>query len=224
MNTSIFKKLFPQNEPLNLLIEHALLLDDSIKILKPMFELYFNDENIDKYSSVICTNESRADDVKFKIREIIATGIKIPFDKSDFLDYLSMQENLIDLTKDIAKKLSLNRVKLGENLTAEFFVLLDEVIKAVDYLESAIRSLKSLLYFSFSAKESDIEKEEIFMVERLESSVDKKSIEIAKKLYSMKNDINPVDLYFIESVLIILSKMGDYAENGAELLLRFIKG
>jgi len=35
--------------------------------------------------------------------------------------------------------------------------------------------------------------------------------------------MNPVDLLFIESVILILSEMGDYAENAAELLLNFIK-
>ncbi|MBN1150303.1 DUF47 family protein [candidate division WOR-3 bacterium] len=223
MNTSIFKKLFPQSEPLNLLVEHAQLLEESIKHLKPMFEKYFAGESIEEHSAVICTNESRADDLKFNIREIISSGIKIPFDKSDFLDYLCMQETLIDQTKDIAKKLSLNRVTLEKKLIADIFELLDEVIKAVDYLENAIRTLKPLVYFSFSSKESEIEKEEVFKVEKIESLVDKKSIEIAKILYTKKHEIQPVDFYFIESVLIILSKMGDYAENGAELLLRFIK-
>ncbi len=223
MNSSIFKKLFPQSEPLNLLIEHALLLEEAIKLLNPMFQNYFSGGEIHEYSSQICILESRADDIKFKIREIIASGIKIPFDKSDFLDYLSMQETLIDQAKDLARKISLNKVSLSRELTEDFFNLLDEVIKTVDYLENAIRALKPLLYFSFSSKDSEQEREEIFMVEKLESSVDKKSIAIAKKLYSMKNEIHPVDLYFMESILIILSKMGDFAENGAELLLRFIK-
>ncbi|MBN1620165.1 DUF47 family protein [candidate division WOR-3 bacterium] len=223
MNSSIFKKLFPQSEPLNLLIEHAQLLEEAIKLLNPMFQNYFSGSETYEYSSQICMLESRADDIKFKIREIIASGIKIPFDKSDFLDYLSMQETLIDQAKDLARKISLNKVSLSRELTEDFFNLLDEVIKTVDYLENAIRALKPLLYFSFSSKDSDQEREEIFMVEKLESSVDKKSIAIAKKLYSMKDEIHPVDLYFMESILLILSKMGDFAENGAELLLRFIK-
>ncbi len=223
MSSSIFKKLFPQNEPLKLLIEHALLLEDAVKILKPMFESYFKNDNIDLHVNKICILESRADDIKFQIRKIIGTGIKIPFEKSDFLDYLHNQEHLIDCTKDLAKKLSLNRVILDKNIIDELFILIDEVILLIDYLENAIRSMKSLLYFSFSDKESNAEKEEIMLVEKSESKVDNLSIEIAKKLYLQKNKMNPIDLIFIENVILILSEMGDYAENAAELLLNFIR-
>lgn len=223
MTSSIFKKLFPQNEPLSLLIEHALILEESVKLLKPLFESYFNQQDISPHANKISRLESQADDIKFKIRKSIASGIRIPFDKADFLDYLHNQEHLIDCSKDIAKKLSINQVILDQQLTEKIMELVDEVITLIDYLENAIKAVKSVVYFSFSNKSTEQEKEEIATVERYESKVDKHSLKIARNLYQFKDELNPVDLIFIESVLLILSEMGDYAENAADLLLSFIK-
>jgi len=222
MTNLIFRKLFPQNTPLKLLIEQSLILEDAVKLLKPLFEAYFNNKDTATFARKIYIYESKADDVKFKIRKIFAKGVRIPFDKIDFLEYMNCQETLIDCTKDIAKKLSLNKVIAKEGIIRSFLELVDEVILLIDYLENAIRELKSVVYFSFSDKEKQCERKEINLVTKSESKIDKLAHQLGKQLYKEKKNMNAVDLIFIESLILELSKMGDEAENAAELLLSFI--
>lgn len=224
MGTAFFKKMFPKESPIKLLIEHAIILEDVTKKVKILVEKYFNDEDISELVEDISRQESKADDLKFEIRKILAESVRTPFAIKDILDYLNYQETLVDYMEDIAKKLSLNKIEgLDEEVKSDFLELVQEVVNSIDFLENMVSEMKKIIDASFATKFLKEEQEESLRIEAIEGNVDKISLRIGKWIYSKKKEMNPIDLIFFRELVLIFVKVTDIAENTAELLSAFVK-
>ena len=224
MRSSFLLKMFPKESPIQSLIDHAGLLETAVKKLPGLIEDYFNGKEISATVKEISSIESQADDLKFKIREMLSTTVRTPFAVKDILDYLHLQDSLIDSTEDIAKKLCLNKVEgLDDHIKGLTIQLVNQVTKSVDFLEDMMREVKAVISSSFAQRVLKEEAKGVIKIEDIENEVDNLSLEIGKWLYSKKYEMNPVDLIFFRETIRIMVKMTDTAENTAELMHAFIK-
>ena len=224
MIRSLFKMLFPKETPLSLLIEHAEILEVMLQKNRILIEKYLNNEDIEDLVVEISKLESKADDLKCEIREMLSKNIKTPFAIKDMLDYLNYQEKLIDYFEDIAKKLSLNRIEgLDDEAKSLFLELLSEVELSVKSFIDMIKEVKKMVDYSFTDKLIQIEEEEQKKVESVEGKVDRISLKLGKWIYSKKKELNPMDLIFFRELILLLVRITDVAENTSELINVFIK-
>ncbi|TYB30857.1 MAG: DUF47 family protein [Candidatus Mcinerneyibacterium aminivorans] len=224
MQGSFISELFPKHTPMELLIEHAKILSEVTKDVKPLVEKYFNHEDIGELVDRISDKESKADKIKFKLRKMFHKRIKTPYTAKDLLEYLHKQDFLIDSIEDISKKLSLNRIDgLDEEVQTLFLELVDVIIKAMGYLEEMTENAKKAINTSFAKKVLDAEESDSVRIEDLEGEVDKLSLKIGKWIYSHKNKLNPIDLIFFRELVLLFVEIADEAENTAELLNALIK-
>jgi len=223
MGVSFFKNMFVKETPIKLLIEHAKILEDVCKTATELVKDYFNGKDISEKVKYISDQESKADDLKFDIRKLIAKNYKTPYSASDVLNYLHNQETLVDLFEDVAKKLSLNKLDLQDDKIIEKFMeLVKQAEKSVDFLENMARELQKVIDTSYANRYVKREKKEITKVEDIEGEADKISLELGKWIYSQKNNINPIDLIFFRELILIFVKITDVAENTAEVLYAFL--
>lgn len=224
MGVTFFKKMFITTTPLQLLIEHAKILEDVSNVTIQMVKDYFEGKDIADAVKYISDEESKADDIKFQIRKVLAKNYKMPYAVSDFLNYLHNQETLVDIFEDIAKKLSLNRIEnLDKAVIENFMELVYQAQKAINFLEDMIEELKIIIDTSFAKKYVKQEKKEILKVENIEGKADKISLELGKWIYSQKKVMNPIDLIFFRELVLKFVRITDIAENTAETLYAFIK-
>jgi predicted phosphate transport protein (TIGR00153 family) len=223
MGVSFFKNMFVKETPIKLLIEHAKILEDVCKTATELVNDYFKGKDISEKVKYISDQESKADDLKFDIRKLIAKNYKTPYSASDVLNYLHNQETLVDLFEDVAKKLSLNKLDLQDDKIIEKFMeLVKQAEKSVDFLENMVRELQKVIDTSYANRYVKREKKEISKVEDIEGEADKISLELGKWIYSQKNNINPIDLIFFRELILIFVKITDVAENTAEVLYAFL--
>ncbi len=221
---SLLSDLFPKDAPLKLLIQHADVLDELAKLLVPLTEKYFNGENIDEMVAYICKREHEADELKFKLRNVLKSSVKVPFAIKGMLDYLHYQDDLIDAIEDIALKMSMNRVEgFDHEIQAKFLEIVRQVEHSMDILQDMVCDLKKILDSSFASKMLQREERDYAEIDKIENIVDELSIEIGKWIYSKKTVINPIDLLFFREMVEILGNMTDTAENTAEILRAFLK-
>lgn len=224
MKSSFFLKMFPKESPIQSLIEHAALLEKAANLLPGLMRDYFDGKSIEETVRTISDLESQADEIKFKIRKMLSSTVRTPFAVKDILDYLHLQDSLIDSVEDIAKKLCLNKVEgLDDHVKGLTLELVDQVKDSIDFLEDMMREVKSVISSSFAEKVLEKEGRGVIKIEDIEFNVDKLSIDIGKWLYSKKYEMNPVDLIFFRETVRIMVKMTDTAENTAELMHAFLK-
>lgn len=221
----VVSELLPKDTPIQLIIEHGEILVEVSNVMEELVATYFEHKDISALVTFISDKESDADEIKFKLRKMLDKHIKVPFPKPTLLQAIHLQDDIIDMIEDIAKRMSMNYLEfeLNKNVRRDFIHLVREVKKILDYLEEAIVELKNVLASAFSKRERRKEEKEIVRIEELESQIDELTLKIGKWTYSKKNKYNSLDLIFFNDLVIIFSKIGDKAENLAELLRSFTR-
>jgi len=224
MFKSFLSDMFPQDTPLKLLIQHADILDELGKKLLPLTESYFKGEDISDMVAYICKREHEADEIKFKLRNVLKSSVKVPFAIKGMLDYLHYQDDLIDAIEDIGLKMSMNRVEgLDDDIKAKFIEMVKQVDRSVDLLQDMVRDLKKIIDSSFAETVMQREERDYEEIDKIENVVDELSLEIGKWMYANKKKLNAIDLIFFREMVEILGNMTDKAENTAEILRAFLK-
>jgi len=178
---------------------------------------YLDNNSVFEESKKVDTLEDKADHIKLQLRDIYGKLKWTYFNKSDFLDILHNIDSIIDLTDDVVKMLTMNTIDvIPDDVKSDILGLANVVVKSVQHMNETILKLKTVVESSFSAKEIKLEDEKVEIVEVEETSSDKIGIEIGRKLFSKKHEMNPVDIMFLNSVVILLMRIEDRAKNAAE--------
>jgi len=218
--TRFIGKMFPKKSPVELLREHAQTTKKASEFILPTLEAFLseNTEVLSTISKRVDQLERNADDLKVQIRESYSKLKFVYFDRVDVLTILQQEDAVIDAIDDFAKYVMLNTLEkpLDEELANLLFQLAGEASRAIDVMFKSVEGLILVVESSFSPKSLQDEEKEALEVEDLEASTDKTSIEIGKRLFSMKNSIHPVDLFFLEKVVRLLARIADHAENVVE--------
>lgn len=218
--TRFIGKMFPKKSPVELLREHAQTTKKASEFILPTLEAFLseNTEALSTISKRVDQLERNADDLKVQIRESYSKLKFVYFDRVDVLTILQQEDAVIDAIDDFAKYVMLNTLEkpLDEELANLLFQLAGEASRAIDVMFKSVEGLILVVESSFSPKSLQDEEKEALEVEDLEASTDKTSIEIGKRLFSMKNSIHPVDLFFLEKVVRLLARIADHAENVVE--------
>ena len=214
---NIFQKLIPYRSPLELLSEHSALCVEASEIMESALKNYLDNNSVFEESKKVDTLEDKADHIKLQLRDIYGKLKWTYFNKSDFLDILHNIDSIIDLTDDVVKMLTMNTIDvIPDDVKSDILGLANVVVKSVQHMNETILKLKIVVESSFSAKEIKLEDEKVEIVEVEETSSDKIGIEIGRKLFSKKHEMNPVDIMFLNSVVILLMRIEDRAKNAAE--------
>ncbi|MCX7654539.1 MAG: DUF47 family protein [Fervidobacterium sp.] len=214
---NIFNKLIPYKSPLELLLEHSKLCVEASQIMRQAFEKYFEGQNVEELSKQIDKLEDDADRIKIRVREIYAKLKWTYFSKTDFLDILHNMDSIIDLVDDVLKMLTMNNVnEVPTDVRNDILMLVKLVSESVEHMNETAQELRTIVESAFSPKEIRSEDERINLVEKEEHSSDILGLTIGKKLFAKKFELNPVDIVFLNSVVVLLMRIEDRAKNIVE--------
>jgi predicted phosphate transport protein (TIGR00153 family) len=222
---SFFTNFFPKETPIKLLIEHAKILEDVSKVMPDLVIKYLDWQDISELVTFIVNKENEADDIKMKLRNLLTQNVKVPFSKSELIYAMHLQDDVIDLMKDVARKMSLNSLDfiLEKKAREDFLELVQEAMKAVEHLEDEISALDVILVSAFSKRARKKGEKDITKIEALEHKIDKIALKLGRWSYSMKNKLNPIDLLFFNELVQLFSEIADVAENLAQMIRSFTR-
>ncbi len=216
--TRFVGKMFPKQSPLKLLYEHAIVTHNAAQFIIPALNSYFDNQSIDQMCTQVDILEDKADELKVMIRESYSKLKFVYFDRVDILTILHEEDAVIDAVDDFLKSLTLNKLEkpLTKDLKDLLFELAQNSFDSVHMMTMAVEDLLTLVESSFSPSIASEEDKLTAKVETDESRTDRVSLQLGKKIYSMKNSMHPVDLYFLEKLAGLLTRIADHAENVAE--------
>ncbi|PLV59014.1 DUF47 domain-containing protein [Thermotoga sp. KOL6] len=208
------EKMIPEESPLQLLINLSRRGEAAVVLLKSAVEAYLRGEFGEGYIGRVIELERDADQLKSKLKKIYHRIKYAYFERDDFLYIVHKADEILDIVRDIIIMLDMNKVEeIPEEVRNSFVNLVDSVLDTVRETVEAIEQLRILAETDFSPIEKEKEKREIFDVSMEEREVDTISRSIGKKLYSLKNSMNPVDLIFLNKVARLISKIADQGKD-----------
>ncbi|MDK2886372.1 MAG: uncharacterized protein PWP54_930 [Thermosipho sp. (in: thermotogales)] len=217
-------RLFPEVSPTKLLSEHAELCLKSGKLIPEILDSYFDGKDVLNFSNDIDKFESQADKVKTRLREIYTKLKWSYFDRIDALQIIHNQDSIIDAIDDFVKVLTMNQVEnCPEEIVDKIKKLGNVVFESINLMKTSVDELKVVVESDFSPNEISKEDSITYSVEADESSTDQLGIEIGRLLFKQKNNLNPVDIIFLNNVVILLMKISDRAENVVERIRMIIR-
>lgn len=217
-------RLFPEVSPTKLLSEHAEYCKKSGLLVPQILDDYFKGKDILEYSNEIDRYESKADEVKTRLREIYTKLRWSYFDRIDALEIVHNQDSIIDAVDDFVKILTMNQVERCPDEVVDKIKEMGNYVSAViEFMKKSVDELRIVVESDFSPSEIKREDNLTYDVEKDESSTDALGITIGRMLYSQKNDMNPVDIVFLNSVVVLMMKIADRAENVVERIRMIIR-
>lgn len=214
---NIFQRLIPYQSPLELLFKHATLCTEAAQIMKKSVSEYLDGATVDDKSAEIDALEHDADQIKLQIRELFNKLKWTYFSRVDFFELLHNMDSIIDTTDDVLKMLTMNTVEnIPEDIKTDIRKLTNLVAESVQHMYESIEKLKMVAESAFAPKELENEDERVHVVEKEETSSDTIGIEIGRKLFKKKREMNPVDIMFLNNVVILLTHTEDKAKNVVE--------
>lgn len=177
---------------------------------------------VEEISKLIMKLEHEADKIKDDIRTHMKQSIFLPVDKKDFMHLLSAQDDIADAVEDLAVLLRIKNLHAPEIVKAPLLELVNHVIKTAYAGCDLILELEALLESSFGGAEAEKVEKATQVLGTLEWEADQKQFQIAKKLFSLGNEIDAADLFLWNEVIKKLGAVADKTEQIGKTLRIFL--
>ena len=223
--STIFQRILPEKTIISLIEQHASYLIEASKYIKKALNNYMDRIDDDDLIESLSSIERKADGIKNEFRDLLRKALKLSFEREDLLEFIHIQDNVIDSLEDFGKLISLNllEISITEDIKTLLFELVDEVIKSIDEYYILISNLEKTLYLSYSKKIIEKQIEIINNLSDIEHKIDLISLKLGKWAFSRKNELNAIDIIHFNNLVIILSKIPNMIARLADKILDFLK-
>ncbi|NHW24167.1 MAG: TIGR00153 family protein [Archaeoglobales archaeon] len=211
--------------PFPTLVKHAVLCGRAVGILQKQFEAYENkDFNVvEKYRDEIDELESQADELKEEVRTHVTRSMILPIDRQDLLEFMRVQDEIINNCEHVGHMLTFRKVKLGVNIAGDFKILLAKIMECVNEYERMVEHINTLIETSFDKKEIQTILEIIQEVESLEHECDQVQIKLHTLLFN-SNELNPLDVLLMDTWVVHLGYIANATARAADRFRLMILG
>ena len=195
-----------------------------ICLLPPLLEaLYRKDKaQLSEYAAEIIRLESEADEIKNIFRLKMPNTLLLPVDREDLLRLMSDQDNLADITEEIAKIVLYRDMTVPDAIKEHIDELLEGTMEISASAKDMIEQLDELLQVGFRGREQKKVEEMIAGVRRKEHNIDSIMHRTRRALFENEQQLDPVSTVFWYQLIDLLGTISDQAENVADRLLLFI--
>jgi predicted phosphate transport protein (TIGR00153 family) len=173
-------------------------------------------KTFEEFRQEVAKLESEADAIKRNIRGDLPKRAMLPLDKFELLMYLTEQDHVIDAMEDTLDWISYrSEPGIPKELEKDFLHLIDVVIDPVEDLSKMV--FKARRFFKrFSEKQRVKIKDIVRNLSRQEHEADKVEDMIKEKVLNMK--IDPVTVFHLFRLAIIIGSIADHAENAGDMM------
>ncbi|MCJ8299202.1 MAG: TIGR00153 family protein [Pseudomonadales bacterium] len=208
--------------PFKPLLQHILQIKACVELLIPFFEAANHQQwsQAQDIRTEIIKLENRADKLKRDIRLSLPTGLFLPVARVDLLELVSVQDHMANSAKDISGVIIGRRLQIPLPIQNTFMTYLALCIDATKQATQAISELNYLLESSFSGPEVTFVQGLIRQLDTTERETDGLQVKLRAQLYVLEDQLNPIDVMFLYTIMVWVGDLADTAEKvGARLEL-----
>ncbi len=211
--------------PFEDLHRHAELCGIAVEKLIEQFQASVDGdlERVKSLEKEIDSMEYQADKIKHEIRGNVTKSLLMPVDRQDLLQFLKVQDSIIDNTEHVAHMLAYREFTVDGEIWELIMKLLNKIEETVKEYEKLVDHMKKLIATSFSKKEIKDTLEHVPVVEELEHQCDKIQIEIHKRIFSSKHD-NTLELLLLNEIIVKLGEIANSSARAADSFRSMILG
>lgn len=210
------------SSPVSPLQKHMSKVYACASELVPLFNAVINEDwaEVEKRQQLISSLEQDADVLKKELRLNLPKGLFMPVSRQDLLEVLLMQDRIANMAKDIAGTIVGRRMVLPEIIHEDYIRFVTRCVAACKQARKAINEFDELVETGFSGQEIKIVTEMITKLDSIESETDNLQAEIRYEIFSIENDLRPIEVMFLYKVIEMTGDVADCAQNvGSRLQL-----
>lgn len=213
-----------RTSPFKPIQEHMRTVFSCICFIPPLLDaLYRQDkEQISEFAEEIIRLESEADEIKHRFRLNMPNTLLLPVDREDLLRLISDQDQLADLSEEIAKVLLYRDMVVPHALKEVIDELLEATMEISAAAKDMIEQLDELLQVGFRGREQEKVTAMIAGVRRKEHNIDNIMHRTRRTLFENEQQLDPVSVIFWYQLIDHLGSISDQTENVADRLLLFL--
>lgn len=164
--------------------------------------------------------EHAADDLKTQLRSNLPGSLMLPVDRSDLLVMVSQQDEIANITKDIAGIMLGRKMHIPEVISALMTTYLNVSIETAGQAVKTVNEMDELLEMGFKGRVLEVVEKLIQELNRLEHENDELQIQVRAALFTIEKDLPPVDVMFLYRIIEWIGQLADAAQSaGGKLQL-----
>lgn len=175
-------------------------------------------EERDRLQALIVERENEADTLKKELRMHLPKSLFMPVDRRDVLEVLAFQDRVAGGARSVAGLMVGRQMRFPDAMKEDYRALVARCLDACNTAYSAIRELDELLETGFGHKEVEVVSGILQELDVIEQETDEQQIELRRKLFEMEQNLPPVDVMFLYS---IIERTGGIADRAQRVGSRF---
>lgn len=190
--------------------------------LLPFFQAVIHQDwqEAERVHQLIVDGEHEADRIKKDLRLHLPKSLFLPVSRSDILAILSKQDKIANKAKDIAGMVIGRRMHFPDLITQDFLSFVRRCLDAALQAQHAINELDELLEVGFRGKEVQLVEKMIEELDKIENDTDSLQIQIRKKIFSIEEQLPPINAIFLYKIIEWTGDLADDAHRvGGQLQL-----
>lgn len=209
---------FRSKNPFEGLWSHSAKVTECLTALDTTLDAYLQGKDVEELAQTVSALELEADQIKSNVRNHLPGFVRMPVDKSLFLQTLSEQDRILDAAEDAAIWMSMKPFAGTDDIRAGLRSLLAKVIETGMAYQEAVENMKDVLETGFVSRERTEEKELIHRVHELEHETDVIGRELSRNLFNSEKDVGAIGVYHLLKLANMIGNIADSAENAGDRL------
>lgn len=220
---NIIGELFGKS-PFGPLLQHTKKVYECVKLVKPLMEVMLDEEykKVHELQDDVSKLEYEADMIKHEIRNNLPRRFFLPVNRDEFDNFLKCEDKIADAVEDLAVVLMIRETKFHPDLKEGFLKYVDQVVNVAEQLMNAAEEMVNLAETSFGGAAAESVLDQIKGLGEGEWRADRMEREVAKTIYSLESQLDPITIIFYEKILVTLGRIANEAENTGDLLRQMI--
>lgn len=185
------------------------------RMLLPFFDKVFAGdwEEVNKLRDQIVSYEQEADELKKILRAQLPKSMFMPVPREDLLNLIWVQDQIANTVRDISGIVLGRKMQIPQKMQESFTVFVQRNCDAAKMARKSIRELDELYTTGFRGAEAEFVEKLVDELDQIENETDELQADVRTDLFSIEQDLSPVDVIFLYRVIELVGEIGDMAER-----------
>lgn len=208
--------------PFGPIVQHTEKVHQVVVLLRPLMEAHMDSDTVrvGELEREITELEHQADTIKQEIRDHLPRSLFLPVDRGDLLRFLREQDSIADRVEAVAHLIGMRPLPrpTPPELRARVVAMVEQITRISEAWYGAATELTTLQEASFGGAEAAKVMTMVNEIGRMEWQADELEAETLRTLFTVEEEVGAVSTMIWMRVVETIGRVGDHAENTADLL------
>ena len=157
--------------------------------------------------------ENEADVLKAETRSLLTKSLFLAVPREDILDLIKLADEIPNTVKDISGLMIGRQMEIPSEIAPSFLLFAKEAAAIILSASEAIKYIDEVFQFSFGGNAANKMQELIEELNCLENKNDQSEITLRAELFSIEENLQPVNVMFLYNIINKIGELSDKAEQ-----------